>query len=286
MGIYPAPGLPADWLNGWLAALGVTVVLPDTKLAWSEDPVPHAVIHGPTDDLAEGLLQALPTIEDMAGQAIARKLPDHADLKRNVPLSVYRERARHTRTAPAQRVSHLLASTLTDLVADLDPKSHVPHSSFDVPAPRGITLWQRAVSCREAVTHRDKVEAALQGRAQRTKMNGLGFDVRRLDPRAENAPNLVIPTVELLAFWALALFPVRGDGRRERTRGWKDRASRSGSFTWGTWAEPLDRWAIDAWLDRLYADQRPRPTARFATVPYQPTARADVTRAYAAERLP
>lgn len=284
MPVHPALGLPADWLNGWLAALGVTVVLPDARLAWSEDPVPHAVVHHPAGDLAGSLLAALPTVEELGRLAIARHLPGHPELKRNVPLAVYRERARYARTTPTGTTSHLLASTLTDLIVEID-EERLPHSSFDVTAPKGITLWERAVSCCEAIAGREAVEAALQGRAERLKMNGLGFDIRRLAPRAENTPNLVLPTVEVLAFAALALFPIRGDGRRERTRGWSDRASRRGSFTWGTWTEPLDRWAVDAWLDRLYAGRRPRATARFTTVPYQPVGKQDRTRGYATERV-
>lgn len=283
MPVHPTPGLPADWLNGWLAALGVTVILPDARLAWSEDPVPHAVVHHPTDHLAQHLLGALPTVEDLGRLAIARHL-GHAELKRNVPLAVYQERARYARTTPSGPTSHLLASTLTDLIVEIDEAS-LPHSPFDVPVPRGITLWERAVSCRETITGREAVEAALEGRGQRVRLNGLAFDIRRVASRAENTPNLVVPIVELLAFAALTLFPIRGDGRREQTRGWSDRASRRGSFTWGTWTEPLDRWAIDAWLDRLYAGRRPRATARFTTVPYQPTGSADVTRGYATERV-
>ena len=32
---HEAPGLPADWLNGWLAAIGVTVLIPGARLRWT-----------------------------------------------------------------------------------------------------------------------------------------------------------------------------------------------------------------------------------------------------------
>lgn len=278
MPMHHAVGLPADWLNAWLAAIGITVVLPDARLAWSTDPLPHAVVHHPSERLGPALYEALPTTEELGAVSIARTLSGHPELKRNVSLNAYRSRADHER----QTNGWTLASTVTDLTSDAERQ--LPHSPFDVPAPRGITLWQRAVACREAIGDATVVDATLRGRGARVALNGLGFDIRRLDSRAENTTNLVLPVVELLAFTGLALYPVRGDGRRDRTRGWAGPVLRRGSFTWGVWSEPLDRWAVDAWLDRFYAGRPTGSTAVFRTVPFQPTGSADVTRAYATER--
>lgn len=280
MARYPAPGLPADWLNAWLAAIGVTVLFPETRLAWSGDVVPYAVFDHTGRDLPGELFDRLPTVDDLAESPIARHLPNGPELKRNVTLEAFQQRARRERTYGR----NALASTVTDLT-DRAEQETLPHSPFDVPVPRGLTLWERAVACREAIPDSAAVAATLNGRGQRVTLNGLGFDVRRIDARAENITNMVLPTVEMLAFAALDLFPVRGDGRRDRTRGWTGPALRKGAFTWGTWSDPLDRWAIDTWLDRFHADERPRAGSRFATVPYQPTGSSDVTRAYATERL-
>ena len=62
---HEAPGLPADWLNGWLAAIGVTVLIPGARLCWTDDGVPSAVFE--TDepvDLAKVVADALPTLRD------------------------------------------------------------------------------------------------------------------------------------------------------------------------------------------------------------------------------
>jgi len=38
------PGLPASWLNGWLAAIGLLVLEPRLRLSWTSDPSPVAVL--------------------------------------------------------------------------------------------------------------------------------------------------------------------------------------------------------------------------------------------------
>jgi hypothetical protein len=51
----------------------------------------------------------------------------------------------------------------------------------------------------------------------------------------------------------------------------------------------LDRWGIDGLIDRFHADRRQARVlgvqAAYASVPYEPKAVADVTRAYASERV-
>lgn len=282
MAAHPSPGYQADWLNGWMAALGVTVLVTDARLAWTDDPVPHAWFDHPADEFPAVLFAALPTLEDLAESPLARNRPGLPELKRNLDFDVYQQRAAYERATGAVA----LGCTVTDL-AEPDATTGLPHSPFDPSAPRGITLWQRALTCREAIDGPDAVARSLAGLGDRVTANGLGFDIRRLSPRAENTDNLVDPVVELLAFAALELFPTRGDGRRATTRGWTGPGMRAGAFTWGTWDELLDRWGIDAWLDRLYTGEHlPAPPVRFEVVPYQPTGSSDVTRGLASRRLP
>ena len=141
---YEAPGLPADWLNGWLAAIGVTVLVPGARLGWTNDAVPSAVFA--TDqsvDLAKVVAEALPTPETLASSVIARRLPgtEH-DFSRNVTLAAFRERAMVERRAG----EGILAASVSDLNADLKP-DNLEHGAFDPPAPRGETLWSRATAC-------------------------------------------------------------------------------------------------------------------------------------------
>ncbi|MDA8358066.1 MAG: hypothetical protein M0Z95_17640 [Actinomycetota bacterium] len=286
---HRTPGLTGDWLNGWLAALGVTVLLPSARLAFEGDGNPIACIETADDtDLAEALAAALPTAADLEELAIAR-----SRLSRKVLVDAYREAAA---TARATR-DWSLSSSVTDL-GERDVDKELPHSPFDPSAPRGETLWTRLVRCREALGAADElrltIAASLAGRGERIDANGLGFDYRRL-PAAALGPgqNRVDPVVECLAFHGLALFPVRGDGVRAVTRGWRwDEGSRRTRFCWPVWHEPLDRFAVDALLAAVYASRLDKNAAHrfgvdavFEAVPYRPTGSADATRGFGSRRL-
>jgi hypothetical protein len=282
-----APGLPADWLNGWLAAIGVTVLIPGARLRWTDDGVPSAVFE--TDepaDLAKRVADALPTPQALARSATARTLPGmQHDFRRNVTLAAFRERAGIERCAGGG----ILAASVSDLNADLKPEN-LEHGAFDPPAPRGETLWSRATACAQAVAAADageRVQDTFSGSGRREALNGLGFDARRFPAGMHAARDVYAdPVVELLAFAALPLFPTRGNGRRVRQRLWTDSSTRRGAFQWIAWRPALDRWAIDALLDLPPREVGGLTLARYQVVPYQPSARADTTRAYFAERVP
>lgn len=276
---YPAPGLTADWLNAWLAAIGVTVLLPDARLRWTNDPLPQAVFHLPddSDPLPDLIAAALPTVDDHRNLTIA-------DLPRRVKLDTFRSKACVERSTGGWS----LASSLTDLAEARDDEA--THGPLDPPAPRGETLYTRLVACRSDLNNGapKKIEASLLGMATRRSMNGLGFDFRRLSP----GTNAVDPAVECLAFEALRLFPTRGNGRVARQRGWTSHESQRGAFRWPAWKPPLDHWAIDGLLDSFQAlgyraDARTRlgVTATFHSVPYRKKTEMDSTRGYASERI-
>ena len=284
---HEAPGLPADWLNGWLAAIGVTVLIPGARLRWTDDGVPSALFE--TDepvDLAKRVEDALPTSQTLTRSAIARTLPrmEH-DFSRNVTLAAFRERAGVER----RNGEGILAASVSDLSAELKP-DNLEHGAFDPPAPRGETLWSRATACARALATADlaeRVRDTFEGSGRREALNGLGFDARRFPAGMHAARDVYAdPVVELLAFAALPLFPTRGDGRRIRQRRWTDSSTRRGAFQWIAWRPALDRWAIDALLDLLPRDIGKLTLAKYRVIPYQPAARADTTRAYFAERVP
>lgn len=284
---HEAPGLPADWLNGWLAAIGVTVLIPGARLRWTDDGVPSALFE--TDepvDLAKRVADALPTSQTLTRSAIARTLPrmEH-DFSRNVTLAAFRERAGVER----RNGEGILAASVSDLSAELKP-DNLEHGAFDPPAPRGETLWSRAIACARALATADlaeRVRDTFSGSGRREALNGLGFDARRFPAGMHAARDVYAdPVVELLAFAALPLFPTRGDGRRVRQRRWTDSSTRRGAFQWIAWRPALDRWAIDALLDLLPRDIGKLTLAKYRVIPYQPAVRADTTRAYFAERVP
>jgi hypothetical protein len=284
---HEAPGLAADWLNGRLAAIGVTVLVPGTRLCWTDDGVPSAVLE--TDqpvDLPKVVADALPTSETLTRSAIARRLPgtEH-DFGRNVTLAAFRERAVVERRAG----EGILVASVSDLSADLKP-DNLEHGAFDPPAPRGETLWSRATACAQALVTAEiaqRVQDTFSGSGRRETLNGLGFDARRFPAGMHAARDVYAdPVVELLAFAALPLFPTRGDGRWIRQRRWTDSSTRRGAFQWIAWRPALDRWAIDALLDLPPRDVGGLTLAKYRVVPYRPSARADTTRAYFAERVP
>lgn len=280
-----APGLTADWLNGWLAAVGAAVIVPGLRVSWSDDAVPWAVFESDeVGDIVEAVAAALPTPAALDSSVIARTHEGYADFPRKVTLETYRARA------ALERVTHSvhLAASVSDLRVDGDV-TDLDHGAFDAAVPQGVTLWERAGSCAKAIPIEVRTEwlsASLHGPGHRVQFNGLGFDPRRLPAsvQADGSGNEVFadPVVELLAFCALALFPTRGNGRRIRQRGWQRPATQRGAFRWSAWRPSLDRWAIDAFLD---LDDPPAGTvlARYASVPYVARAKGTTRRAYFAE---
>jgi hypothetical protein len=278
-----APGLTADWLNAWLAAVGVTVLIDDAQLAWTDGPLPHAVFtHPSAAPLEELVADALPSVEDLEVLAIARTHPDtDTEFSRKVTHDSYAARVPLAR----QHGDPTLAATVTDL--DETTNNELTHSPFDPPAPKGLTLWERLCTCRSHLTDpAGQIAATLKGTARRVKANGLGFDHRRiLTPTDPVGDKWVDPAIEVLAFAALALFPTRGDGRNAAHRGWTDRPTHPGALRWPTWHQALDAPGIDAYLDRFW-DGSALPTAVYSSVAYQKQHGSDPTRGYASRRDP
>ncbi len=291
---YAAPGLPADWLNGWLAAIGITSILASTTLAWTNSATPTALFQTEKDqDLPTAIADALPQIEHLA---IATHHSDATrDMTRRVDLETYRERAAIVR---ANRDGSLAAS-VSDLAPN-DMADNLPHGRFDPSAPRGTTVYTRLAACYKEIDAFTDLPAAiddtLNGRGHRVQTNGLGFDYRRL-ATGINAKNEVYvdPVIEILAFNALSLFPTRGDGfsKTPQQRGWiSEPGEKQLRFAWPAWQPALDTWAIDALLDLAHNNVDNQRRARqygivacYEAVPYQPKDRSDVTRAFGSRRL-
>jgi len=293
MAEFVAPGLAADWLNAWLAAIGVTVLLPDVRLGWTGDPVPKARFSFPGGSpLAERIAESLPTVDQLKELVIA-------DLPQNLSASEFSRAAAQAR----ERLDLSLALLTTDIGGLDKRKGTLPTGPFNPGAPHGETLFTRLRACRQGLDVLGDlpalVDASLTGRGQRVEANGLGFDYRRIAASVPGeAPKWVDPVVECLCFFGLFLHPLSGNGRRPRQRGWA--GSRGSTFRWPVWENPLDRWAIDALLDVVYADlavlsssiaplpgswRRLSVSALFGAVPFQRTGPSDPTRGYASERL-
>lgn len=303
MSTLACPGLPAWWLNGWLAAVGTTVLVPQMQLSWTDDPSPHAVLRldGAADPV-DAIAGAWPSDERIAAMPIARNWHDAGDLKRKPPLSTFTSRARASRGHPD---SWALSSTVTDLfVTDRDPaKAAVAHARLDPPAPKGVTLHDRLLSLADAVTDTSvQAQRSFEGRGERVRNNGLGFDVTRLTALADSSHNRVDPIIEMLAFFGLALLPVRGSGVTDgdpgvreatavRARCWHRLGDeRSLRMCWPAWSAPLRRDAIDALLDAWQPSSRPtwHPLsvhAGWRSVEYKGRGQSDSTKGIGSEAL-
>ena len=295
-------GLSADWVNGWLAAVGTTVLEPCLKLHWSRDATPVAVISSRDGDPVDALVAAWPNCTMLADLPVAEHWPDgRADhgvrLPRKVPVEALRARMREARAHP---LSWTLTSTVTDLC--VDRAGEAGHAPFD-PAGPGTTKWlhYRLTKAHAHVdSPHDWLGPSLEGRGRRVKDNGLGFDQTRIGSQGDDAGKWTDPVVEVLAFFGLALLPARGSGvdlrlspsagLTVRQKGWLNPSRAEHRFFWPAWQQPLDRHGIDALLDAWTPDER-RTWHRYGihaawqSVRFRRAADADSTRAYGARRL-
>lgn len=306
------PGLPAEWINGWLAAVGTTFLDPEMRLSWTSDPSPIAVLHHPYNDPKTAVAEAWPNSRRLNKMPLARDHQGCAPLERQVPVEAFVERVSASRGHPD---AWTLTSSLTDLALNSGKVAHAP---FD-PAGPGPIKWlhHRLVKVNGHIPHDDPaglvkaVADALAGLSVPVADNGLGFDITRIPDRASESGGSirVEPVIEVLAFFGLALLPVRGDGvrrrqERARQRGHGIGGRREGVFVWPAWSQPLDRWGIDALMDLWYQTWALRKTgdglrwrtsssewsklgvhAGWETQPYRPTANADSTRGFGSSRI-
>ena len=306
-------GLPADWLNAWLAAVGAAVLNDAIRLRWTTDAIPVAVLSVEGDeDLVDALRRSWPDNERLKKMPIANEWPALSSMGRKVPVDLFVERARASRS---HADSWTLSSTMTDL--HVYESGEVAHAPLDPPGPGTIKwLHHRLLKTHAYVDHpAERIAATLDGRGQRVVDNGLGFDLTRVTTQADTSRKTVDPVIEVLAFFGLALLPVRGDGTDQRTsrsrmrnsarqRGWQTTPHRC--FEWPVWRQPLDLAGIDALLDawpRSRRRQRGDDTAvkesrydykawnrlgvhaAWRTVRYESRSSSDPTVGYGSERL-
>ena len=290
------PGLPASWVNGWLAAVGVTVLDSRIRLHWTADSTSFAVLSAEDVDPVAAVVASWPDIEVLKDLPIAENWKGAGQLRRKVSVDAFAARAQAAR---GHRHSWTLSSTLTDL--SVDENGEVAHAPFD-PAGPGTIKWlhHRLMKVHEQVEPSvERIGDSFAGRAVRVKDNGLGFDQTRLGSQSDVTSIWIDPVVEALAFFGLAFLPVRGRGvdRRlsrfsdahETQRGWL-RSRRERRFVWPAWSQPLDCASIDALMDTWKPDRKaawPRTGvhAAWQSIQFKPRGAADTTRAFGAERL-
>lgn len=294
------PGLSADWLNSWLASVGITALDPQIRLRWTEGPSPVAVLSAEGNaDPIDVIVDAWPSLDrlyDMPLKADWRN--SEQSVERKISVDSFRNRIQIPE-ARSHSDSWTLSSTVTDLV--VDKEGNVGHGPLDPPGPGTIKwLHHRLVKTHGYVTvSNDRISASLDGYGERETDNGLGFDLTRITSQADKSHKTVDPVVEVLAFFGLVLFPVRGGGVDQRIsgspsfvsprqRGWEER---SRVFRWPAWEQLLSLWGIDALLD-VWLPNRPLTWAKvgvhagWQTVGYKSRGSSDPTIGFGTQRLP
>lgn len=296
------PGLSADSVLAWLAAVGATVLDKRLRLCWTTDATPVAVLS--SNDVAplEALLDAWPERALLDDMPIAERWRQADAIGRKVSVESFRERARMARKHP---YSWTLSSTMTDL--SISGNGEVAHGPFDPSGPGTIKwLHHRLLKLHKTLDpSAERLRDSLLGQAARVQDNGLGFDHARLGSLADKTEMWTDPVVETLAFFGLALLPVRGNGFDERLgrrspkdaprqRGWRSfDSSAARDFAWPAWRRPLDSAGIDALLDAWRPNGLNRKTgwgllgihAAWRSVAYKAQSSSDATKAYGSERL-
>ena len=292
-------GLPASWVNGWLAAVGATFLDSRLRLHWTEGGN-LAVLSAADCDPVDALVESWPNEALLNDLPIAERWQDEDVLQRKVDVNSFSQRAQ---VARGHSHAWTLSSTMTDL--SVDKNGEVAHAPFDPTGPGTIKwLHHRLLKSHKHVRQpsAERIRASLAGEAPRVQDNGLGFDPARLGSQADKTDAWTDPVVEVMAFFGLALLPMRGrgvDGRLAsrtsddggRQRGWRQLSGsrRYPCFYWPAWGHPLDFDGIDALLDvwNLYNKERLLPFgvhAAWRSVRYEPDG-PDRNRAYGSERL-
>ena len=295
-------GLRADSVLAWLAAVGATVLDRRLRLHWTTDATPFAVLS--SDEVAplDALVHAWPDDVLLNDMPIAKHWRQADAIERKVSVDSFRGRARMARKHP---YSWTLSSTMTDLSIRGD--GQVAHGPFDPTGPGTIKwLHHRLLKLHKTLEpSAERLRDSLLGQAARVHDNGLGFDHARFGSLADQTEKWTDPVIEALAFFGLALLPVRGDGFDERLgrrspkdahrqRGWRPfDNSAARHFAWPAWRQPLDGAGIDALLDAWQPNGRNRKTrwlllgvhAAWRSVAYKAQSSSDPNKAYGSERL-
>lgn len=300
-------GLPAGWLTGWMAAVGVTVLDEQVKLSWTEQD-PTAEFSHRTQDPVEALSDIWPELGDRLDDMPGARDPDtnKNDLS-YVEISSFSTRLNDHSKHPDL---FSLTSSLTDLRWKTEKKTEVAlYGPFET-GGTGPTKWAHE-RCRKVYRQTDvpaqRIERLFKGVAARIGGHGLGLDAGRIGAVRDSGEDMMVePIAETLAYFGLALFPVRGEGRpvgygRGRQRGWGVGPHPETEFIWPAWRQPLDRWGIDALLTAWHNTWRRNAKdgyrslkadwsrlgihAGWKTVRFRSKGRIDRTSGYGAERI-
>lgn len=190
MHVFTCPGLPASWVNAWLAGIGTTVLDRRIRLHWTAQDAPVAVLSSVELDPVEALVESWPSATVLRELPIAESWNDAGELKRKVSADQFAARVQEARGHP---YAWTLSSTMTDL--SIDQNGEVAHAPFDPPVPRGLTIHDRLLKIHSEAepVSRERLRSSLVGKGERAKGNGLGFDCTRVGSLADTSDKWIEP---------------------------------------------------------------------------------------------
>ena len=168
-----------------------------------------------TDDPLDAVIASWPSEERLAAMPLISDWPGEGG-KRHVSVDAFNGTAR---TICSSADAWVLSSTVTDLQVDVH--GMVGHAPFHPPGPKPSShVGQRLPRVhREVQRPAEQIPLTLAGGGARVVANGLGFDLTRVTTQADRSEKTVDPVIEVLAFFGLALLPVRGAGIDQRMHG-------------------------------------------------------------------
>ena len=248
MNEFECYGLNAEKPLNWLAAIGASVLVDGLRVSWTEDLNPYAVLSAPFDPLT-ALAARWPSEERVKDMPLVRHLLENP--KQDIPRDAYQELIRGYH-------HHKDAWTITSAATDLTGTVEAG-SSVRGPLTPGLQGKASPQTNMAKIKHpdRDAIKHALLGTALRSKGAGTGLDPDRFtNPMSGEKGVSTVHEIEMLAFFGLSIFPVRGAGKISdtngwlpRQRGWNTYKHRLGDFRYPVWRQPLDLYAIDALID-------------------------------------
>ena len=191
MHVLTCPGLPASWVNAWLAAIGVTVLDDRIRLHWTAEDAPVAVLSSVEINPIEALVDSWPNAAFLQELPVSESWNSAGVLRRKVSVEQFVARVREARGHPH---AWTLSSTMTDL--SIDKTGEVAHAPFD-PAGPGTTKWlhHRLLKVHELSKPvcEERLRESLTGQVSRVKNYGLGFDSTRLGSLADASDPWIEP---------------------------------------------------------------------------------------------
>ncbi|MDE0474804.1 MAG: hypothetical protein OXI50_09605, partial [Gammaproteobacteria bacterium] len=91
------PGLPGNWINGWLAAVGATALDSRIRLHWTHGGSPVAVLSAGEADPLAALAESWPDRALLEDLPIARHWGGAPALPRSVSVDAFARRTRAAR---------------------------------------------------------------------------------------------------------------------------------------------------------------------------------------------